>query len=85
MKQPSSEQLVKVLQAASAAHHDFEANALQGKYDDQWPGWYAAYIVGRLGDFVTPTILAGWLSVAPESDDWPRSTADHIGKQFGIT
>ena len=76
MNEPSREEFVKALQAAGAAHHDFEANALQGIHDEQWPGWYAAYVLGRLGDFVTPTTLAGWLSAAPTADDWPSSTAE---------
>ena len=78
MDKPSREQLVKAFQAAGAAHHDFEVNTLQGIHDEQWPGWYAAYVLGRLGDFVTPTVLVGWLSAAPASDDWPSSTADYI-------
>ena len=85
MDKQSREELVKALQAASAAHHDFEVNALQGIHDEQWPGWYAAYVLGRLGDFVTPTTLAGWLSAAPASNDWPSSTADYIEERLGAT
>lgn len=85
MDKPSRAELVKALQAAGAAHHDFEVNALRGIHDEQWSGWYAAYVLGRLGDFVTPTILAGWLSAAPASDDWPSSTADYIEERLAAT
>ncbi len=85
MGKPSREKLVKAFQAAGAAHHDFQANALQGRHDEQWAGWYAAYVLGRLGDFMTPTVLAGWLSAAPESDDWPSSTADYIEERLRAT
>ena len=79
---PTRESLVEALGSAGKAHHDFETNALNGGPDEQWPGWYAAYVLGRLGDFATPTMLAGWLSAAPASDDWPASAADHIVEQL---
>jgi len=78
MKDPSREKLVKALQAASTAHHDYQTNVLQGVRDEQWAGWYAAYVLGRLGDFVTPTTLAAWLAAAPASDDWSSTAADYI-------
>jgi hypothetical protein len=77
----SNDELVTALKVAGTAHHDYESNALNGERDDHWPGCYAAYVVGRLGDFTTPTNLAGWLAQAPTSDDWVRSTADYIAKR----
>ena len=32
---------------AQAAHHDFEANELNGVYDEEWPRWYAEYAVAN--------------------------------------
>ena len=29
--------------------------------DERWAGWYAAYVLGRVGDFATPSDLAEWL------------------------
>ena len=83
MKRPSRDDIVEALRAAAAAHHDYETNALQGGPDEHWPGWYAAYVLGRLGDVVTPTVLAGWLSSAPASDDWSSSTADYVAQRLG--
>lgn len=85
MENPSHEQIVAALQAAGAAHHEYEVNALQGRRDEQWPGWYAAYVLGRMGDFVAPTLLAGWLSEASASGDWPRSAADLIEARLGAS
>ena len=85
MQKPSREELVKALRAASIAHHDFEMNVLHGVRDEQWAGWYAAYVLGRLGDFVSASTLSNWLSNAPASDDWPHSAATHIEEQLRAT
>ena len=78
METPSNDELVAALKAAGAAHHDYESNALKGEPDEHWSGWYAAYVLGRVGDFATPTHLAGWLAEAPASDDWAQSAADYV-------
>ena len=67
---PSRDQLREALSAAAGAHHDYEQVALGGQRDAQWSGFYAAYVLGRLGDFASPSALAGWLEAAPEADDW---------------
>ena len=82
MKQPTHNELVQALRAAGTAHHDYETHLLQGMRDEQWPGWYAAYVLGRLGDFTTPTTLAIWLSDAPGSEDWAESTATYVAQQL---
>ena len=82
MPNPSREELAKALQAAGAAHHDFETNVLNGVRDQQWAGWYAAYVLGRLGDFVTASTLSIWLSNAPASENWSQSTAAHVEEQL---
>lgn len=83
MDTPSLEEIVAALKAAAAAHHDYEKNALGGVADKHWPGWYAAYVLGRLGDVATPTVLAGWLSSAPASDDWSSSAANYVAQRLG--
>ena len=85
MDSPSRDVIVGALRAAAAAHHDHQVNALHGVRDEQWPAWYAAYVLGRLGDFVTPTVLASWLSAAPASDDWSSSAADYVDQRLGPT
>lgn len=70
--------LVEALSAAGAAHHDFEARYLGGEYDVIWPGWYAAYVLGRLGDFVQPTELSEWLRDAPSDGVWAEDAATFV-------
>ncbi len=57
---PARQDLEDALAAAGTAHHEYEQNLLGGKRDEQWPGWYAAYVLGRLGDFASPTSITRW-------------------------
>ena len=75
------EDLTAALAAAGSAHHDYESRFLGGVRDEQWPGWYAAYVLGRLGDFVTPTELSGWLEAAPLGGDWSSDAAAFVLEQ----
>jgi len=45
-------ELIEAIQSAKQAHHEYETSLLIGKRDPDWAGWYAAYLLGRLGDFV---------------------------------
>ena len=82
-KRPSLTDLQEALAAAGSAHHDFEQHALRGVHDEQWAGFYAAYVLGRLGDFTTATLLAGWLEDAPSVDDWSAAAASYVLGQLG--
>ena len=62
---PTHEELAAALTAAGGAHHDYESRFLEGRRDEQWPGWYAAYVLGRIGDKSNATTL---ILVAAESD-----------------
>lgn len=75
---PNRTDLERALSAAGAAHHDYEVNYFNGERDEQWPGWYAAYVLGRLGDFATPTSLTRWLVTAPAGNVWSASAAEHV-------
>ena len=76
---PTEAELQTALKAASEAHHNYESEYLAGKRDEMWPGWYAAYVLGRHGDFATPTELTRLIEGAPkESDDWAATAAPHI-------
>ncbi len=79
---PTQQELERALTAAGAAHHEYEQNSLGGKRDEQWPGWYAAYVLGRLGDFAAPTPLSRWLEAAPGGDNWTASAAAHVLRQL---
>ena len=75
---PSRDQLREALSAAAGAHHEYEQVALGGQHDAQWSGFYAAYVLGRLGDFASPSALARWFEAAPEADDWAGQAAAFV-------
>ncbi len=37
--------LAELLRRTQAAHHDFEIVELEGKFDEQWPSWYAQFLI----------------------------------------
>ena len=80
---PTEKDVASALTAAGSAHHDYEQDALGGERDQRWAGWYAAYVLGQLGDFTTPTLLAKWLEGAPSGDDWAQSAAKHVKRELG--
>ena len=82
MSHPSQEDLAQTLAAAAAAHHDYEKVTLRGEHDERWPGFYASYALGRLGDFIAPSTLYSWLEEAPAGDDWATSAAAYVIKRM---
>ena len=77
MAEPNKEQLLAALKSAASSHHDYQTNYLSGEHDAQWPGWYAAYVLGRVGDFAAPSHLAAWLE-AVDGEDWSDAAADSV-------
>ena len=45
---PTKEDLEKLLREAEKAHGEYEQKL--GKRDDNWPSWYAEFIVQKLRD-----------------------------------
>ena len=78
MAQPSRVELTQTLEEASVAHHGYERVFLRGSRDRQWSGFYAAYALGRLGDFVDASRLTTWLEESPDSASWPTSAAAYV-------
>lgn len=78
--------LIETLREASAAHGDYETNILNGVYDDNWPSWYAAYVVGAFGmEIIKPAKLTKLLIEAHKMHqkqnpgiDWVIFYADYI-------
>ncbi len=79
---PSVNELATALTAAGSAHHEYETVTLNGIRDEQWAAFYAAFVLGRLGDFALPSALTRWLEEAPAGEDWSASTAEHVLKQL---
>ena len=75
---PSRKALEETLNAAGSAHHDYEQNTLGGTRDEQWAGFYGAYVLGRLGNFITISVLVRFLEDAPDDGDWAVSAAEYI-------
>jgi hypothetical protein len=70
--------LIRVLQAAGRSHHEFETMYLDGVRDELWPGYYAAFTLGRLPELdMTPSRLAALLEQA-EGDDWEDAAAELV-------
>lgn len=76
-------EIANLLDKTLAAHSVHEEHELNGVYDQEWPAWYAAYLVEHgigdlLGQAITPGELAGLLRqydedyrAQPRSDAWP--------------
>ena len=62
--------LEQALRDASTSHHNYEENVLGGVRDERWSGWYAAYVLGRLGDFTSPSELSRLLESVSGDGDW---------------
>lgn len=46
----TQEIILGLLQQAAAAHGEYEADVLGGKFDEQWPQWYSAHMATALAD-----------------------------------
>ena len=44
----TNEVFLGLLTEAAAAHGAFEAEELDGVYDEEWPAWYAAHMTSSL-------------------------------------
>lgn len=75
---PTMEELTIALEAAAAAHHEYEQTVLKGVRHEEWAAFYAAYVLGRLGDFAPPSMITKWLTEAALTKDWAESAAAHI-------
>ena len=75
---PFDSDLSAVLSAAAAAHHEYEQTALKGVRDDLWAGFYAAFVLGRLGDFTAASTLAGLLEEVDAPSNWSEAAAEHV-------
>lgn len=83
MTKPSHKSLKQALNDAGAAHHDYEQVVLGGERDEQWPAFYAAYVLGRVGDFAPASSVSRWLQSAPAEADWADSAAAFVLSKFG--
>jgi hypothetical protein len=60
MADPLQNQIAVLLKQAQEAHHTYEKAELDGNYDEQWPVWYA--------DFLLDNGLPALTGTAPDPD-----------------
>ena len=75
---PENSAGIATLAAADVAHEDYERVALRGVVDPQWSGFYAAYVLGHLGDFAPASRLATLLAEVDAKGDWEAVAAEHV-------
>lgn len=80
---PTRQELLKTLIAAARAHHEFQTNYLNGVRHEQWAWWYAAYVLGRLDEFTTPSLLTAWLAEVSDEKSWFKTAAGHVSAKLG--
>lgn len=85
-------EIANLLDKTLAAHSVHEERELNGVYDQEWPAWYAAYLVEHgmndlLDQAITPGELAGLLKqydegyrAQPRSEAWPDYYAAELLK-----
>lgn len=78
MNRPSESDIAAALEKAAKLHHAYEEHYLNGKRDQLWSGFYAAYVLGRCGEFTTAEELAGQLENISMSDKWNADAAAKI-------
>lgn len=79
---PLQQDLEDALVAAAAAHHDYERSVLNGERDAMWAGFYAAFVLGRFGDFASASRLAILLAEVGVADDWSAAAAEHVSRKL---
>lgn len=96
MESDRSTAVATLLREAEGAHALYEADALNGVYDQDWPRWYATYAVEHglaeiLGqdlavDELTMFLAASYAdfaSVHPKPDEpWAEYTATRIASEL---
>jgi hypothetical protein len=83
-----------LLARAKAAHGEYERTELGGVYDEQWPSWYARFLVEHgladvLGRQVAPETLAEFLTSSwaeqeksAPTEPWETYTAARIATEL---
>ena len=78
MKYPTKSQLITALSQAGELHHAYEKAHLDGNCDQNWSGFYAAYLFGRYGGFHKIGALADQLEKVPVSANWAEDAAESV-------
>ena len=96
MEADRSTAIATLLREAEGAHAIYEADALEGVYDEEWPRWYATYAVEHglsetLGHDVTVDELTAFLAASyadfasadpKPAEPWAEYTAARIAAEL---
>src|SRR3954447_6431459 len=63
MQTDRTQAIACLLRETESAHGEYEASALDGAYDENWPVWYAAYLL----DHGVAGLLAGVATPSPDT------------------
>ena len=78
-KLPTQQELSALLAETWDSHSEFQKVYLKGVRDEMWAGWYAAYLIGRLGPIAPPSRLTVLLeSVEAGHEVWTDVAASSI-------
>lgn len=87
-------QVTELLNKAAAAHHVYETDELKGVRDEQWPAWYADFLITNgladlLGTHINLDDLSTFLEKCNEQqksegskESWYVYTAPRILERF---
>jgi hypothetical protein len=63
MIQTKATEIAALLAKAGAAHHQYEQTVLKGVYDQDWPTWYADYVIRHgLGELLNQAVTVEQIS-----------------------
>ncbi|MFO7815514.1 MAG: hypothetical protein R6V14_07240 [Halanaerobiales bacterium] len=83
-----------VLSKAKNAHHKYEQNELDGRFDKEWYKWYAGFILNsnvrmKLSKDITEEEMIGFLKEITDDyteneveEDWEDYAAERLIKNF---
>jgi hypothetical protein len=70
MSEDREQRIAALLSETGAAHGVYEERELNGVYDQNWPEWYAAYLIAHgLGDLVQAQVTADQLGQLLKQSD----------------
>ncbi len=87
-------QITQLLSQAGSAHHQYEQTVLKGVYDQDWPTWYALYVINHglgtvLGQPVTEAQLSRFFTESytiykkgNPKEGWVNYTARQIAENW---
>jgi len=96
MQEQAQQRIAALLSETGAAHGVYEEGELNGVYDQNWPAWYAAYLVEHgLGNHVGVALAVEQLSQLLKQYDqdyqhhqpregWPAYYARRLVAQYGM-